>query len=131
MASKPDVSALAWTPVEWLGDSRDRVRNWPKDVKCSVGDDLAVVQLGEYPHGCEPLPDVGKDVHCIRVRSGKEQYRVVWLAKIEATVYVLHAFHKKSKRGIETPKHEKEIAKDRLKALKIEIANRPQNQRSN
>lgn len=117
-------------PVEWLGDSRKKVRSWPKAVREMVGDDLTIVQLGQYPAGCEALPDVGKDVHCIRVRSGKEHYRLIWLAKIESAVYVLHAFHKKSKQGIETPKQEKELAARRLTNLQTEIARRPNN-RSN
>jgi phage-related protein len=112
-------------PIEWCGNSRKIVRSWPKAVKEMVGEDLTVLQLGEYPPGCEALSDVGSDVHCIRVRSGKEQYRVIWLAKMENSVYVLHAFHKKSKKGIETPKHEKDVAKQRLKELKADIAQRP------
>jgi phage-related protein len=117
-------------PIEWRGNSRKIVRSWPKAVKEMVGEDLTFIQLGQYPVECEALSDVGKDVHCIRARLGKEQYRVIWLAKIENSVYVLHAFHKKSKQGIETPKHEKDIAEQRLKDLKAEIAQRP-NQRSN
>jgi phage-related protein len=118
-------------PIEWRGNSRKIVRGWPKAVKELVGDDLTVIQLGEYPPQCEALPDVGKDVHCVRARSGKEQYRVIWLAKIENCVYVLHAFHKKSKQGIETPKHEKNVAEQRLKDLTAELAQQPKNQRSN
>jgi phage-related protein len=118
-------------PIEWRGNSRKIVRSWPKAVKEMVGEDLTVIQLGQYPADCEALSDVGKDVHCIRVRSGKEHYRVIWLAKIENAVYVLHAFHKKSKHGIETPKHEKDVAEQRLTELKAEIAQRPRNQRSN
>ncbi len=131
MTPKPDIGSPGMKPVEWLGNSRKTVRSWPKTVKEMVGEDLTVVQLGQYPAGCEGLPEVGKDVHCIRVRSGKEHYRVIWLAKIENCVYVLHAFHEKSKHGIETPKQEKELAARRLKDLEGEMSKRPNNQRSN
>jgi phage-related protein len=103
MVIKDDASVLQFRQVDWLGDSRKTVKGWPKKVRSDVGDDLAVVQLGQYPDGCEPLSDVGKDVHAIRVRVGKEQYRVLWIAKLSDVIYVLHAFHKKSKSGIATP----------------------------
>jgi phage-related protein len=122
MVITTEKDSVIWRNVEWLGDSRKVVRGWPKTVKSRVGDDLAVVQLGEYPDGCEALPDIGANVHAIRLRSGKEQYRVLWIAKLDESVYVIHAFHKKSKSGIATPKKEKELAKERLKGLKASLA---------
>jgi phage-related protein len=76
------------------------------------------------PPRARPYPTSVRTFIASGVRSGKEQYRVIWLAKIENSVYVLHAFHKKSKHGIETPKHEKDIAEQRLKELKVDIARR-------
>jgi phage-related protein len=116
---EPDV----WRDVEWLGNSREVVRGWSKAVKCLVGDDLTVVQLGGYPDGCEPLSDVEKDVHAIRIRSGKEQFRVLWIAKLDDDIiYVLHAFHKKSKKGIATPESHKRLARQRLREQRALIA---------
>lgn len=86
-------------------------------MKVKVGDDLTVVQLGEFPDGCEPLKDIGSNVHALRIKDGKEQYRVIWIAKLEEAVYVLHAFHKKAKKGIATPDADKQVAKDRLRNL--------------
>ncbi len=102
-----DEPILGQRDIEWLGDSRKRVRAWPKEVRVQAGSDLTVVQLGEYPAGCEPLPDVGAGVHAIRIRSGKEHYRVLWIATLSEVIYVLHAFHKKSKKGIATPQQDK------------------------
>lgn len=101
--------------VEWLGDSRAQVRSWPKAATSQVGTELYAVQLGEYPDGCERLQEVGPDVHALRIRSGKEQYRVIWLAKVEDVVYVLHAFHKKSKKGKANPASDIAVARARLK----------------
>lgn len=108
---------MAFKEVKWLGDSLKEVQGWPSGAQDSAGLTLTAVQYGAYPEGCEPLPDIGSNVHAIRTRQGKEQYRIIWLAKMEDYVYVLHAFHKKSKSGIATPKADKDLAKDRLKTL--------------
>ena len=47
-----------------------------------------------------------------------DTYRVMYTVKIGSKVYVLHAFQKKSKKGIETPKREIQIIKDRLRTAK-------------
>ena len=104
--------------VDWLGDSRKRVSAWPKDVRVQIGEDLMVVQLGEYPHGCEAMPELGNGVHAIRAKLGKEHYRVMWIATLAEAVYVLHAFHKKSKKGVATPKGDVDLAKKRLKDVR-------------
>jgi phage-related protein len=51
----------------------------------------------------------------------KEAYRVIYVASIGARVYVLHAFHKKSKQGVETPKTEIDLARRRYRMLVGEI----------
>jgi phage-related protein len=45
-----------------------------------------------------------------------DTYRAVYTVKIAEKVYVLHCFQKKSTKGIETPKHEMDLIRERLKA---------------
>ena len=45
-----------------------------------------------------------------------DTYRAVYTVKIVDSVYVLHCFQKKSTRGIETPKHEMDLIRERLRA---------------
>lgn len=87
-----------------------------------LGNELARVQLGANPVHGEALSEVGPGVQCIRIAENKNAYRVVYVASLGECVYVLHAFQKKSKKGIETPQEEKEIAKTRYKELCREIA---------
>lgn len=117
-----DLERIAPKSVEWLGDSLKVVKSWPAAARKLAGTDLYAVQLGEYPDGCEKLQQVGPDVHAIRVRSGKEQYRVVWLAKVDEAVFVLHAFHKKSKQGKANPQDDIETARARLSEARTRIA---------
>lgn len=53
-----------------------------------------------------------------------DTYRAVYTVKFAGVVYVLHAFQKKSKKGIETPKHEMEVIRRRLKVAGDDYARR-------
>jgi len=50
-------------------------------------------------------------------------YRAVYTVSIGDCVYVVHAFQKKSKSGIATPKSEIDLVKQRLKQLPTELDN--------
>ena len=84
-------------PVEWLGDSRERVRAFPRSAREDVGFQLDRVQRGLDPADWRPMPLVGVGVIEIRVHAGSE-YRVFYLARFKHAVYILHAFVKKTPR---------------------------------
>ena len=50
-------------------------------------------------------------------------YRAIYTVSIGQSIYVLHAFQKKSKAGIATPKAEMELIRQRLKQLRSEVKN--------
>ena len=112
--------------VFWRGDSREIARAWPKPVRARLGDELMRVQLGANPFHGAPLPEIGSGVCEIRLASSGEAYRAVYIASLGIKVYVLHAFQKKSKRGIAMPKLDRELAIQRFKALCVELAARQQ-----
>lgn len=63
------------------------------------------------------MPHVDRGVQEIRIADNKEAYRVIYAASIGTRIYVLHAFHKKSAQGIETPKTDIELARRRYRML--------------
>jgi phage-related protein len=73
--------------------------------------------MGLQPRDGKWLTGVGRNVQEIRVAYSKEAYRVIYVTRLAGCIYVLHAFHKKSKTGIETPKEEIDLAKQRYKDL--------------
>ena len=103
-------------PVRWEGPSKEDVSGFPDDVRQDVGHALFLVQRGESPPNGGPLPTVGNGVWEIRADDG-DAYRVIYIAKFEEAVYVLHAFEKKSTKGIATPKRHLDRAAKRYKAL--------------
>lgn len=93
-------------PVRFLGDSLERLREFPEDARNDAGYQLEQVQRGEQPDDFKPMPSIGKGVEEIRVREDSGIYRVIYTARLADAVYVLHAFQKKtqatSKRDIAT-----------------------------
>lgn len=92
-------------PIEFLGDSLDRLRLFPSDARSVAGFQLERVQRGLDPLDWKPMTSVGAGVREIRIREESGAYRVLYVAKFEETVLVLHCFQKKtqttSKRDIE------------------------------
>lgn len=78
-----------------------------------LGDELQLMQYGGMPKDAKPFKGVGSGVFEIALRHAKEAYRVVLAVKIGEKIYVLHAFQKKSKHGIATPKSDVELIKQR------------------
>ncbi|MHB1292790.1 MAG: type II toxin-antitoxin system RelE/ParE family toxin [Sulfuricella sp.] len=101
-------------PVRFLGDSLKCLRDFPEDTRQDAGCQLDKVQRGEQPDDFKPMPTIGKGVEELRVRVDSGVYRVVYIARLAAAVYVLHAFQKKTRA---TPKHGIEIARARYTEL--------------
>lgn len=73
------------------------------------------MQAGETPIEAKPFKGVGSGVYEIVKRYDTDTYRAVYAVKIGDSVYVLHAFQKKSKQGIKTPQADVDLIKQRYK----------------
>jgi phage-related protein len=85
-------------PVVFLGDSLDRLRDFPERARRDAGFQLERVQRGLDPDDWKPMKTIGSGVREIRVREASGAYRVVYVANLVESIYVLHAFQKKSQR---------------------------------
>jgi phage-related protein len=104
-------------PIEWIGSSLKDLRAFPEEVKDAVGVALDVAQQGEKHEAAKPLQGFGgAGVLEIIDDFDGDTYRAVYTVKFKGVVYALHAFQKKSKKGISTPKEEIDLVKKRLKA---------------
>ncbi|MCC4594574.1 type II toxin-antitoxin system RelE/ParE family toxin [Xanthomonas campestris pv. phormiicola] len=101
-------------PIEFLGDSLHRLREFPDDAKRDAGYQLDRVQHGLQPDDFKPMPTIGKGVEEIRVRDETGAYRVIYMARLTDAVYVLHAFQKKTQA---TSKRDIDLAKQRFALL--------------
>ena len=102
-------------PLIWIADSLEAVRSFPAAVKDEVGVALYQAQLGGKHIKAKPLRDTGPGVLEVVSDHRGDTFRAVYTVRLAGRVYVLHAFQKKSKTGIATPKADIELVKQRLK----------------
>ena len=102
-------------PVRWVGSSRDDLRSFPEAVRNRVGGALWEAQLGRKAPYAKPLKGFGGAgvIEVVDDFAGGA-YRAVYTVRFAGVVYVLHAFQKKSKRGIATPRQEIALIEERL-----------------
>jgi phage-related protein len=105
-------------PVIWLGNSKKNLRDFPDGAQKLLGDELQLIQFGGMPRDAKPFKGVGSGVVEIALRYASDAYRIVLALQIGRRIYVLHAFQKKSKKGIETPKRDVELIRQRYTEAK-------------
>jgi phage-related protein len=85
-------------PTRFLGTARRDLGAFPELARRQAGYELFMVQVGREPADFKPLPAVGSGACEIRIRNAAGAFRVVYVAKFEKAVYVLHAFQKKTRK---------------------------------
>ena len=106
-------------PVRWVGGSKADLREFPEEVRRRVGSALWGAQLGLKALYVKPLKGFGgTSVLQIVDDFDGDTYRAVYTVRFARAVYVLHAFRKKSRRGIATPKAELDLVVRRLRRAK-------------
>lgn len=109
----------------WVGTSLDELREFPTEVKQDVGYALDQAQLGQKSPSAKPLKGFGgAGVLEVVDDFDGNTYRAVYTVKFRGRVYVLHAFQKKAKKGIATPKAVLELVRARLKEAESDFENR-------
>ena len=100
-------------PLYFVGSALEDLRAFPRAPRREAGYQLDRVQFGLEPSDWKPIPTVGRGVREIRIHH-EDQYRVIYVAKIDDAVHVLHALQKKTQK---TRKKDIEIARRRLKEI--------------
>jgi phage-related protein len=114
MGAKPEASTLK--PLEWIGSSKKDLNAFPGPARREAGYALYLAQIGMKALKSKPLKGFGgAGVLEVVADYDGNTYRAVYTVKFAAAVFVLHAFQKKSKKGIATAKADTEIIKHRLK----------------
>ena len=104
-------------PLFWVGTTLNDLKSFPEDVKDGIGFALHEAQMGGKSTKAKPLKGYkGSGVLEVVERYDGDTYRAVYTVRFKGAVFALHAFHKKAKKGIATPKAELDMIKRRLKA---------------
>ena len=105
--------------VVFRGSSLDDLRSFPASAMREAGYQIDRIQNGLLPDDFKPMTSVGSAVAEIRIWDEAGTFRVIYVAKFENAVYLLHCFQKKSQK---TSKKDIDLAAKRYKDLIKEIA---------
>jgi phage-related protein len=106
-------------PVRRVGSSLEDLKGFPDEVRRRVGGALWDAQLGRKAPYAKPLKGFGgAGVLEVVDDFDSDAYRAVYTVRFAGAVYVLHAFQKKSRRSIATPKAELDLIGRRLRRAK-------------
>jgi phage-related protein len=110
------TDAPATKPVFWIGSTKDDLCGFPDEVRDEMGYALFVAQQGGKHPDAKPLKGFGGAgvLEIVEDHDG-DTYRAVYTVRLAGIVYALHAFQKKAKSGIKTPKAEIVLIKARLR----------------
>ncbi len=100
--------------IRWIGSAYDDLLAFPPEPRREAGFQLGKVQAGLEPADWKPFNDVGAGTKEIRIKDPSDVYRVMYVAKFEEAIYVLHCFQKKTQT---TSKQDKAIAEARYRAV--------------
>jgi phage-related protein len=105
-------------PVEFRDSALEDLRAFPQAARREAGYQLGRVQHGRVPDDWKPMNTVGRGVREIRIRDAAGAFRVLYVAKFDDAVYVLHCFQKKTQK---TSKADLNLAAQRYRDLLKEL----------
>ena len=103
-------------PLDWVGSSKKDFLAFPEPVKDEMGNALGLAQFGGKHPSAKPWKGEGPGVFELVEGYDRDAYRAVYTVRFKEVVYVLHAFQKKSPKGIKTAQVDVELVARRLKA---------------
>ncbi|MGE7993445.1 type II toxin-antitoxin system RelE/ParE family toxin [Pseudomonas sp. NPDC089554] len=108
--------------IRWVGSAYEDLLAFPEQPRRDAGFQLSKVQAGLDPEDWKPFDDVGVGTREIRIRDTCGIFRVMYVAKFEEALYILHCFQKKTQA---TSKRDKDIATTRYRAVANARKTRP------
>ena len=85
-------------PIEWESTSLEDLLGFPDGIVKEAGYQLGKVQNGAEPSDWKPMHTVDPGAMEIRVKDESGKYRIIYVAKLEDAIHVLHCFPKKTRR---------------------------------
>jgi phage-related protein len=112
------MSRATLRSISWIKAARKDFETFPARAIDRALDALTIVADGGTPDVAKPLAGLGAGVWELAIKERGDAYRVVYALQLEDDIWVVHAFQKKSTKGISTPRHEIDLVRERIKRLK-------------
>ncbi len=105
-------------PISWIGAARKDFLKFPDGARERCLAALTIAAEGGMADIAKPMKGLGSGVFELALPYRGDAYRVVYVVRIGDDLWVVHAFKKKAVRGIATPRHEIDLARDRITRLR-------------
>jgi phage-related protein len=105
-------------PISWLKGARRDFEDFPQGAQIEMARALTILAEGRMPDIAKRLTGFDSGVMELALRYRGDAFRIVYALQIDDDIWVVHAFQKKSKSGIKTPRQEIDLIHERLKRLK-------------
>jgi len=105
-------------PISWVKAARKDFEKFPEGARAEILRALTIAAEGRKADTAKPMKGFGSGIFEVALAWRGEAYRTVYALLIDQAIWVVHAFQKKSKTGIKTPKPEIDLIRHRLKRLK-------------
>ena len=102
-------------PLDWVGSAKKDFLDFPEPVKDEMGNALGLAQFGGKHPSAKPWKGEGPGVFELVEAHDGNAYRAIYTVRFKEAVYVLHAFQKKSPKGIKTAQADVEMVERRLR----------------
>ncbi len=102
--------------ISWVKAARKEFETFPERARTDLQTALTIAAEGRMADTAKPMKGLGAGIFEIALRYRTDAYRMVYAVRIDADIWVIHAFQKKSTTGIRTPKHEINLIRQRLPA---------------
>ncbi len=104
--------------ISWIRAAEKDFKKFPTAVQEQMENALDIAALGRKTDLAKPMKGLGAGIFEISLPYQTNAYRAIYVVQLDEDIWVIHAFQKKSKTGIQTPKQEINLVKERLKRLK-------------
>ncbi len=105
-------------PVSWIKSALKDFESFPEEARSICLTAFTIAAEGGKPDIAKPMLGLGSGVFEIALPFRGDAFRVVYAVQLDETLWIVHAFQKKSKQGRKTPLREIDLVRDRLKKLK-------------
>ena len=107
--------------ISWVKGARKAFETFPQGARTDLETALTIAAEGRMADIAKPMKGLGAGVFEVALRYRTDAYRVVYAVRIDADIWVIHAFQKKSSTGVKTPKQEIDLIRQRLRRLQEQL----------
>src|SRR5438270_9756065 len=105
-------------PLFWVGSSKEDLRAFPEEVQDHIGTALSVAQFGGKHPRAKPWKGEGPGIFEVVENFDGDAFRAIYTVRFREAIYVLHAFQKKSPKGVRTTRTHIKLIAQRLKIVR-------------